>query len=101
MKNWVIKELESLNVGDIRLEKRIKHVLSVLSRSPKESISVSCRTWSEAKAAYRCFSSDKISADKIMAPHKKNIIERTKPSRSPSGCCHLLMMRSVERVDDN
>ncbi|HAP0344071.1 TPA: IS4 family transposase [Escherichia coli] len=78
MENWVIKELESLNVGDIRLEKRIKHVLSVLSRSPKESIPVSCRTWSETKAAYRCFSSDKISADKIMAPHKKNIIERTK-----------------------
>ncbi|HGZ0971225.1 TPA: transposase DNA-binding-containing protein [Escherichia coli O25b:H4-ST131] len=41
MENWVIKELESLIVGDIRLEKRIKHILSVLSRSPKESIPVS------------------------------------------------------------
>ncbi|SMG61823.1 IS4/Tn5 family transposase DNA-binding protein [Cedecea sp. NFIX57] len=77
MENWVIQELKSLDVGDTRLEKRVKHVLSLLSRSPKESIPVSCRTWSETKAAYRCFSSDKISADKIMAPHKKNIIERT------------------------
>ncbi|EPC8721545.1 transposase DNA-binding-containing protein [Escherichia coli] len=33
MENWVIKELESLNVGDIRLEKRTKHILSVLSPS--------------------------------------------------------------------
>ncbi|VZR49501.1 transposase DNA-binding-containing protein [Escherichia coli] len=41
MENWVIKELESLSVGDIRFEKRIKHILSVLSRSPKESIPVS------------------------------------------------------------
>ncbi|HAI6045835.1 TPA: transposase DNA-binding-containing protein [Escherichia coli] len=41
MENRVIKELESLSVGDIRLEKRIKHILSVLSRSPKESIPVS------------------------------------------------------------
>lgn len=71
MENWVIQELESLDVGDTRLERRVKHVLSLLSRSPKESIPVSCRTWSETKAAYRCFSSDKVSADKIMAPHKK------------------------------
>ncbi|ELL2068272.1 IS4 family transposase, partial [Salmonella enterica] len=47
------------------------------SHSPSESIPVSCRTWSETKAAYRCFSSDKVTADKIMAPHKEKIIERT------------------------
>ncbi|EEL2954555.1 hypothetical protein G9529_004678 [Salmonella enterica] len=78
MENWVIQELESLNVGDTRLERRVKHILSVLSRSPKESIPVSCRSWSETKAAYRCFSSDEVSADKIMAPHKDKIIERTR-----------------------
>lgn len=78
MENWVIQELESLNVGDARLERRVKHILSVLSRSPKESIPVSCRTWSETKAAYRCFSSEKVSTDKIMAPHKDKIIERTR-----------------------
>ncbi|EBC1278842.1 hypothetical protein CYN58_23775 [Salmonella enterica] len=59
MDNWVIQELDSLEIGDIRLEKRIKHLLSTLSHSPGESIPVSCRTWSETKAAYRCFSSDK------------------------------------------
>ncbi|ELJ3891175.1 transposase, partial [Salmonella enterica] len=56
MDNWVIQELDSLEIGDIRLEKRIKHLLSTLSHSPGESIPVSCRTWSETKAAYRCFS---------------------------------------------
>ncbi len=77
MDNWVIQELDSLEIDDIRLEKRIKHLLSTLSHSPGESIPVSCRTWSETKAAYRCFSSDKVTADKIMAPHKEKIIERT------------------------
>ncbi len=52
-------------------EYAIKHLLSTLSHSPGESIPVSCRTWSETKATYRCFSSDKVSADKIMAPHKE------------------------------
>ncbi|WP_431520609.1 transposase DNA-binding-containing protein [Escherichia coli] len=47
-----------------------------LSRSPEESISVSCRTWSETKTDYRCFSNDEVSANKIMVPHKENIIER-------------------------
>ncbi|MDD0437915.1 transposase DNA-binding-containing protein, partial [Shigella sonnei] len=76
MENWVIQELKSLDIGDSRLDKRVKHILNSLSRSPEESIPVSCRTWSETKAAYRCFSNDKVSANKIMAPHKENITER-------------------------
>ena len=76
MGNWVIQELKSLDIGDSRLDKRVKHILNSLSRSPEESIPVSCRTWSETKAAYRCFSNDKVSANKIMAPHKENITER-------------------------
>ena len=62
MGNWVIQELKSLDIGDSRLDKRVKHILNSLSRSPEESIPVSCRTWSETKAAYRCFSNDKVSA---------------------------------------
>ena len=76
MENWVIQELKSLDIGDSRLDKRVKHILNSLSRSPEESIPVSCRTWSETKAAYHCFSNDKVSANKIMAPDKENIIER-------------------------
>lgn len=78
MDNWVIQELDSLEIGDVRLEKRVKILLSTLSHSPGESIPVSCRKWSETKAAYRCFSNDKVSSDKIMAPHKEKIIERTR-----------------------
>ncbi|WP_105462118.1 IS4/Tn5 family transposase DNA-binding protein [Escherichia coli] len=62
--------------GDSRLDKRVKHIRNSLSRSPEESISVSCRTWSETKTDYRCFSNDEVSANKIMVPHKENIIER-------------------------
>ncbi len=62
MENWVIQELKSLDIGDSRLDKRVKHILNSLSRSPEESIPVSCRTWSETKAAYLCFSNDKVSA---------------------------------------
>ena len=63
MENWVIQELKSLDIGDSRLDKRVKHILNSLSRSPEESIPVSCRTWSETKAAYSCFSNDKVSAN--------------------------------------
>lgn len=44
MENWVIQELKSLDIGDSRLDKRVKHILNSLSRSPEESIPVSCRT---------------------------------------------------------
>ena len=71
MGNWVIQELKSLDIGDSRLDKRVKHILNSLSRSPEESIPVSCRTWSETKAAYRCFSNDKVSAKKSWLLTKK------------------------------
>ena len=38
MENWVIQELKSLDTGDSRLDKRVKHILNSLSRSPEESI---------------------------------------------------------------
>ncbi|WP_426174529.1 transposase DNA-binding-containing protein, partial [Shigella boydii] len=64
------------DTGCLEIQGASLHILNSLSRSPEESIPVSCRTWSETKAAYCCFSNDKVSANKIMAPHKENITER-------------------------
>ena len=70
--------LESQCVDADRLEKRIKDILSVVSRAPRERIPVSCPPGVRQKVLIVAYFSDKISADKIMAPHKKNNIERTK-----------------------
>lgn len=50
----------------------------MVSRAPKERIPVSCPSGVRQKVLIVAFFSDKISAGKIMAPHKKNNIERTK-----------------------
>mgnify|MGYP005993994719 CR=1 FL=1 len=76
MDRWVIEELSSLNLGDKRLDKRVKKILSDFSRSPLSSIPGSCKGWNETKAAYRCFSNPKISSDKILLSHKQSTIKR-------------------------
>lgn len=43
---------------------------------PLESIPVSCRGWAETKAAYRFFDNDKVTGDKILAPHRRATFER-------------------------
>ena len=76
VEKWVIEECSSLNLGDKRLDKRTKKILSHLSKSPLSSIPTSCKGWHETKAAYRCFSNPKVSSDKILSPHRQSTIKR-------------------------
>lgn len=78
MEHWILQEFDSLKIGDVRLDLRVKKILSTLSHSPQESIPVSCKGWGDTKAAYRCFSNKKVTADKILAPHKQATIKRVK-----------------------
>lgn len=81
MEKWIIEELSSLDLGDKRLNKRTKRILSDLSRSPLSSIPSCSKGWNETKAAYRCFSNPKINSEKILAPHKQATIERARMNK--------------------
>ncbi len=53
--DWAQKEMETLNLGDKRLNSRAITLLNLLGGSPNDSITASCRSWNETKAAYRFF----------------------------------------------
>ncbi len=57
---------------------RATNLLEALSQSPGESIPSSCGDWGETKAAYRFFENHNVTAENILAPHKKATIERIK-----------------------
>ena len=53
MARWAEEELNGINLGDRRRDKRAIALLDTLSARPTASIPGACSDWSETMAAYR------------------------------------------------
>jgi hypothetical protein len=73
---WVRTELESVRFGDERLSKRAFKIVECLAAQPQHSIPQAMGTWSNTKAAYRFLRNPKVTADKILEPHRVSTITR-------------------------
>lgn len=71
---WVVEELDKVDLGDKRLNRRLQLVLSDLSARPTASIPAACGGHAEMTGAYRFFNNDKATPSKILEPH----FERTR-----------------------
>jgi hypothetical protein len=69
--SWVDQEMDSIAMGDERLDKRTKQLLDSMFSQPTNSLPVACRGWPETQAAYRFFDNKKVTAEKILAPHRE------------------------------
>jgi len=76
--SWVQEELASVDLGDKRLDKRIRKICESLYKRPMSSINEACHSWKDTKAAYRLFENEKITASKILRPHREATIERAR-----------------------
>jgi len=76
MQPWIMEELRTVALGDKRLDQRFATILDQLSGKPRESIPAACGGWSEITAAYRFFDNDKVTPEKILAPHGDAILQR-------------------------
>jgi hypothetical protein len=68
--DWIAHELETVNFNDQRLNRRLAEVLRALSKQPNVSIPTACGGYAETMAAYRFFSNEKTTLEKILAPHR-------------------------------
>ena len=66
LQEWIDKEFEYLNLGDRRLDKRLKKVALGLAKNSEKNISSSLGPWGEVKAAYRFFDDSKVTSKKIL-----------------------------------
>jgi hypothetical protein len=73
---WVRTELESVDFGDKRLNKRGIKILHKLYGQPQSSIPQTMGSWGETKAAYRFISNPKVTPEKILKPHQKSTLSR-------------------------
>ncbi|MBF0461516.1 MAG: hypothetical protein HQL87_08980 [Magnetococcales bacterium] len=70
------EELQDIDLGDQRLNRRARRLLEKLGSNPSASIPVACGGYREIKAAYRLLSNEKVDAQKILEPHYANTGER-------------------------
>jgi hypothetical protein len=76
--SWAAQEMLKVNLGDKRLERRAAKVLHQLAQRPEGSIPSAFQSWGETLAAYRFFDNEKVSAEKVLEPHRDATLERAK-----------------------
>lgn len=67
--NWVGTETARCDLGDVRLNRRLEAMLAALIDRPGKSLPTAFQDWSNTKAAYRFFSNENVSEDKILEGH--------------------------------
>ncbi|MSR58002.1 MAG: hypothetical protein EXS05_10040, partial [Planctomycetaceae bacterium] len=76
MQEWLTAELRTLDLGDKRLNARQAMILDKLAARPKDSLPGATCSWAELPAAYRFCDNQRITPEKVLAPHRAATIER-------------------------
>ncbi len=80
MSTWAEDEVQTADLKDRRLNKRLGLLLGQLGEHPQLSIPAACGGWKVTMGAYRFFDNEKTSFNKILAPHRDDTVERMKSS---------------------
>ena len=67
---WVVDELRNVDFGDSRLRNRFLVIAKRLANQPSASICECGEDWGLVKSAYRFFDNPKVSAKRVLEPHK-------------------------------
>lgn len=76
--DWSAAETRSADLGDERLNRRLTLVLRRLAEHPEQSIASTFRGWGETQAAYRFFDNEKVTPEKVLAPHREATLQRAR-----------------------
>jgi hypothetical protein len=80
--DWAEQELNLVNFGDQRLDRRAQQMLSRLGDKPTTSIPAACNGWSETKAAYRLLDNGRVTSEKLLAPHRACTLARVEGEKT-------------------
>lgn len=74
--SWFEIEMETIDLGDARLNQRVCSIFEGLGLAPGRTIPQAFQAWNEIKATYNFLNNDSVSEEKILAPHLGKTIER-------------------------
>ncbi len=69
MDQWVEHELAEADLGDARLNRRLRQIVQALSAQPEMSVPQASGSWAATKATYRFWDHDALTAEALLAPH--------------------------------
>lgn len=76
MVDQLVDEVQDADFGDVRLNERLVKIVEKFGESPNLSIPAATTSRAEMEAAYRFFSNDKVSSQKILATHAAQTLQR-------------------------
>ena len=76
MHAWIADELATLDLGDVRLDRRCHAILHGLFSKPTLSIPGACGGLAETTAAYRFFDNDRVDDYELLCPHRDATLQR-------------------------
>ncbi len=72
----IADELQGIDLGDMRLNKRSVKVIEALAANPEASINGACEGWGDTLAAYRFFDNKAVTPEQILEPHRRATLRR-------------------------
>jgi hypothetical protein len=93
MHPWAVEELQFVNLGDQRLNKRLIRLVGDLAARPESSVPQAVGKWSATKAAYRFWDNQNVRASAILQAHVRSTQERL-PEAGP-----LLAIQDTTSLD--
>lgn len=72
----IIDEFLTANIGDKRLNTRLKSLAHMLASKPSESIPAAIDSRAEWVGAYRFFDNDRVTPEKVLQPHRDVTLQR-------------------------
>jgi hypothetical protein len=76
MSSWIQEEFACLELGDERLNRRLRQVVEKIWQSPQRSTAGACGSWKETMAAYRLFDNEKVTPEQILLSHREQVVVR-------------------------
>lgn len=93
MTNWAEEELETVSLGDARLDKRVVILTEQLAQKPGASIPQACGDWGQTQAAYRFLAHEDTSGEAVLEAHARASVKRM------SGHSVVLCLQDTTELD--
>lgn len=81
MSPWIEQEFALVDVGDRRLNRRLRQVVEKMWQSPQQSTAAACGTWKEAIGAYRLFDHGAVTPEPILSAHRAQVLTRCRRAK--------------------
>ena len=69
-------ELEGVDLGDARRNRRVVNLAARLAAHPSLSVSGACHGWAESMGAYRLVQNEDVTPEKLLCPHQRATLAR-------------------------